>query len=176
MEHISRDSALARLREHQKLGHHVDERVIHQVSEPGELNLWQIRDPNEFLSLIFQARNESRHLTPPGEPRTLRHVAARILERRLTFEQLASDLGIPRLHHNPRWFRPCIQIDRDFRYSDFGVVTVTTPVEAELAESPGGNWYIYDGTHKALVLAKRLLTHEERFVPIEALVLTPRRE
>ncbi len=77
--------------------------------------------------------------------------------------------------HNPEWFQPCLSIDTNFNPQWFELVAVTPATGGELRESPGGSFYIYDGAHKTLVLAHRLLTERTRYTPVELLLLTPRR-
>jgi hypothetical protein len=175
MEEIPRSTAIAHLREHERRGFHVDTRVLDQVGAPGDLYLWRIESSNAFLSLIWQARDGSRLFTPSGQSRTLHDVGRRVLETGLTFSQLASNLDLPPTLHNPSWFTPCERIDNAFDYAAFGYVIVTSALPEELNESPTGSWYIYDGAHKTLVLAERLLAKQQEFVSLQALVLTPRR-
>lgn len=60
-----------------------------------------------------------------------------------------------------------------FDYGKVGLVTLTPLNESERRETPEGNYYIYDGVHKSIVLAKRLLRGETEYEPVQVLLLTP---
>jgi hypothetical protein len=62
-----------------------------------------------------------------------------------------------------------------FDYDKLGLVALTTLNEQEKRETPAGNYYIYDGVHKSIVLGKRLLRGETEYEPVQVLLLTPRR-
>ncbi|MBA2227508.1 hypothetical protein [Thermogemmata fonticola] len=69
------------LAERQHAGYRVNERLLTEVNRPeGELFLIQLEDEDSFLSLIWQESDPTRLLTPPGQPRTLRDVARRMIE------------------------------------------------------------------------------------------------
>ena len=55
------------------------------------------------------------------------------------------------------------------------MLAVVPALDSERKESPQGTFYIYDGAHKSLVLAHRLLTAQAVYQSIEALLLIPRR-
>jgi hypothetical protein len=156
-------------------GANVDSRLYQQIDEPGSLDFWHLASESEFLALIWQARDDSRLLTPPGRPRTLGAVAERMIDQRYTFDRLASDFGLPRSVHNPDWFAPCRDIYNHFDGALFDFVALTPATSAERNENPQSSWYIYDGAHKTLVLAYRLLAREYLYQPVETLLLSPRR-
>jgi len=95
MRHVGSMEVLKRLRERQSGGYHVDPRLLQEVQAPGDLFLFTLQDEDSFLSLIWQAINPTRLLTPSEQPRTLRDVAGRMIENSWTFERLASSLGLP---------------------------------------------------------------------------------
>jgi len=66
-------------------------------------------------------------------------------------------------------------MDKAFDFGKFGLVVLTVLTESEQRESPAGTYYIYDGVHKTIVLAEKLLRGEIKFKPIRVLLLTPRR-
>jgi hypothetical protein len=76
--------------------------------------------------------------------------------------------------HNPGWFERCIEMDAAFEYERFGRVAVVLPTDSERRQSLFGSFYIYDGVHRTLVLAKRLLSGQIHFRPLIALMLVPR--
>jgi hypothetical protein len=102
-------------------------------------------------------------------------VAQRLRQRGHTFEGLSGHPGLPREEHDPDFFRPCVPIDRQFDYRRFGWVAVVAANDEERTQSPLGSFYVFDGAHKSLVLAKRLLAGEAAYRPVEALLLVPRR-
>jgi hypothetical protein len=65
--------------------------------------------------------------------------------------------------------------DTAFDYGKVGLVALTPLNEQERRETAAGNYYIYDGVHKSIVLAKRLLRGETGYEPVQVLLLTPRR-
>jgi hypothetical protein len=154
-------------------GHHVDSRLKCAV-KTDEIFLLTIADSDTFLSLIWQAHDDSRLLTPSG-PRTLRDVATRFVQNNYTFPRLAVN---PSLHcgcHNPTWFEKCVPIAESFSYEHFSFVAITPANDHERKESPKGTFYIFDGIHKTLVLSTLLLNGKVTFQAITAMLLIPRR-
>lgn len=189
MKPISKEEVAGMIEAHETAGHHIDSRLKRVVyGRQTNLFLLTIDDRGEFLSLIWQEIDGLRLLAPGGS-RTLKDVAQRMLDETLTvhtkrgpitikgpltFQQLASDLGLDPKYHRPDWFRGCVKIDSAFLYSSFGWVTLVTANDSERSQSPSGTYYIHDGVHKTLVLAKRLLKNETEFEPVTALLLNPR--
>jgi hypothetical protein len=68
-----------------------------------------------------------------------------------------------------------VDIDRAFDYGKVGLVGLTPVNGPERRETSAGSYYIYDGVHKSIVLAKRLLRGEIEYEPVQVLLLTPRR-
>jgi hypothetical protein len=175
MRQISREMVLEKIREMQKAGNHVDGRLIDEVKALKMVFfLLILEDKESFLSLIWHKIDASRLLTLPNSSRTLRDIAQRMIDQSLTFEVLATDLGLPSSQHDPGWFKKCVDIDAEFDYDRFGWIIVVPATDHEHNQSPYGTFYIRDGCHKTLVLSKRLLCNETRFQPIESLLLVPR--
>lgn len=174
MLEISPDIARAALKKREALGDHIDARLWHEIETPGHIYRLTLETVDELLRLIWQEADPARFLTPPGNPRTLRDVVGRLLQSGRSFEALVTNLGMPRSEHQPEWFRPCVEIDCQFDMARFGWVVLTPATERELSQSPTGTYYIFDGIHKTLVLAKRLLQGSP-YRPVEALLLKPRR-
>jgi hypothetical protein len=160
-------SVRAILESHQAAGFHVDERLWHEIDQPGEMFLGELTTREEFLRLVWQSIPATRPLTPVGEPRTLFDCAIRLSTFGWDFQTL--------VHAGFEWFRPCVDIDKAFDYGKLGLVALTPLNEPERRESAGGTYYIYDGVHKSIVLAKRLLRRETEYEPVHVLLLTPRR-
>lgn len=157
MREISPDTARATLKEREALGDHIDARLWREIEAPGHIYTFTLDTADDFLRLIWQEADTARFLTPGGKPRTLRDVAGRLLQSGQSFDALVRDLGMPRSEHRPEWFRPCVDIDGQFEMARFGWVVLTPATDGERNQSPTGTHYIFDGIHKSLVLAKRLL-------------------
>ncbi len=166
-EEISREAATASLREHKEHGLHVDSRLLREIDQPGQVALLILETENEFLDLVWQAVPATRPLTPQGHPRSLRDCASRLASVGWSFEALV-EAGYP-------WFQTCNIIDRAFDIDKVGCVAVTPLVATEAQDTPHGTYYVYDGVHKSIVLAKRLLRREVQYAPMKALLLEPRR-
>ena len=125
-----------------------------------------LQDSESFLSLIWHSIPEARPLTPPSKPRSLGDCVRRLASIDRPFAQLVE--GYP-------WFKRCSLIDEGFCYARFGLLVLTCADENEKKETPRGSYYMYDGNHKGIVLAKKILRKELDYRPIEALLLKPRR-
>lgn len=174
MKHIDNQAAIKMCDEHMNSGHHIDSRLISEV-RTGNIFLFTIDDLDTFLSLIWQARDDSRLLTPANRSRTLRDVATRFVKSRFSFPRLASNPPLDRHNHDPTWFKQCVPIAESFSYGRFGFVAVTPANDHERADSPTGTYYIFDGAHKTLVLSVLLLTGAVMFQTVTAILLIPRR-
>lgn len=174
MQPISRKEVLAELHRREASGEHIDPRLWSEVEAPGEMFLGVLTQ-EQFLNLIWQETDRARLLTPAGASRTLRDVGSRLLASGTPFETLAGDLELPRTQHHPEWFVPCVDIDRGFDFTRFGWLVLTPATTGERQQSPLGSYYIFDGTHKSLVLSKRILNETVTYQPVTALLLTPRR-
>jgi hypothetical protein len=171
MKTTLKDDILSQLALKQGRGEHVDRRLFTSIRDSEALYLFTIFDEDSFLSLIWQEIDATRLLTPGGQPRTMKEVGSR-LQIWQGFSRLAGELDLPRTQHNPAWFERCVQIDTSFDYNRFGWISVVHPNDSERRQSPRGSFYIYDGVHRALVLAKRLLSQETEFQSIAAFLLS----
>jgi len=164
---ISREDVEARLNSRKENGFHVDSRLLHAIIQPGQLSLLMLETEDEFLRLVWQAIPETRPLTPKAQPRSLKDCASRLALFDWNFEALVRD-DFP-------WFQKCTDIDLAFDFGKVGWIAVTPLVAGEQKETPHGSYYIYDGVHKSIVLAKRILRGELQYCAIEVLLLEPRR-
>jgi len=176
MKQVSVPEVLARLGDRAALGHHVDVRLIQAVKAPGDLFLFTLEDEQSFLSLIWQEIDPTRLLTPRGQPRTLADVAGRMIANSWTFSSLCHPMGQVPTHHAPGAFESYRALDADFDFSKFDFIAVTPAKESERRQSPSGTYYIYDGVHRSLVLAHRVMNGQSKYQPVEALLMTPRRD
>lgn len=175
MRRVDRAEAREVLHARQEEGHNVNPSLLREVDREGEMFLLRLEDEAAFLSLIWLQSSPVRLLALNGRPRTLRDVGERLLRNGHTFESLSQDMGLRREQHHPEWFEPCVRIDRHFDYGQFGWVAVVASNNDEQRDSRLGSFYLFDGMHKTLVLAKRLLRKETIYQPVDALYLVPRR-
>lgn len=167
MKAIDSGTALNLLELHRRKRLNVDGRLIQEVQRPGQLFLMTLAVQADLLSLVWQSVNDTRPLTPVGHARTVRDCAQRLKVYDWSFARLR-DAGYP-------WFHKCVEIDSAFSYAKFGWVALVPTNEHERRESPTGTYYVFDGVHKTLVLAKKLVQNEIPYEPVNALLLTPRR-
>lgn len=170
---ISKKEAEEELRTRENRGDHIDRRLRCGIKAACILLSGCLQDEESFLSLIWHEINDSRLLTPCGS-RTLKDVVQRMIEEDWCFKDLCSNLGLPAYKHNPCWFERCVRIDKCFDHSRLGWIAVTTVSDSIYSQSPEGSLYIYDGCHKALVYAHRLLTDKESYRPTPFLWLVTR--
>ncbi len=157
----------AKLEQHQANGLHVDARLLAEIEKPGEMLIGSLESREDLLNLVWQSIDDTRPLAPVGSTRTLGDCATRLSHFGWQFHTLVtSGFG---------WFKRCIDIDAAFDYSKVGFLVLTPLVNSEKRETPQGTYYIYDGAHKSIVLAKKLLRNEITFQAVEVLLLTPRR-
>src|SRR6266851_2524280 len=162
MNKIDAASVRAILERHEASGLHVDDRLWHEIDQPGEMFLGRLATKAEFLKLVWQSISDTRPLTPVGEPRTLFDCANRLSTCGWEFQ--------PLVHAGFEWFRRCVDIDAAFDYGKVGLVALTPLNEQEKRETLAGNYYIYDGVHKSIVLAKRLLRGETEYESVQVLL------
>ena len=165
---IERATVRAELERQRKAGFRIDDRFLRELERPGgAIHLVTLSTKQDFLSLVWQSTEETRPLTPVGAPRTLRDCAERLRLYNWSFVQLCN-AGYP-------WFDVCSAINQEFDYAKFGWVALQPMNEHEQRESPSGTYYVFDGVHRTLVLAKKLVQQEVCFQAVEAILLTPRR-
>lgn len=173
MKRINNQTAIKMCEDRIAAGHNVDSRLQSAV-KTGDIFLLTIADSDSFLSLIWQAHDDSRLLTPPGS-RTLKDVASIVVQNDYTFPRLASNPPLHQRYHNPVWFQKCVPIAESFSYDLFSFIAITPANDNERKESPKGTFYIFDGTHKTLVLSTLLIRSKITFQGITAMLLIPRR-
>lgn len=175
MKNVRQEDLIKRLIDFEQKGFHIDSRLMDEVKKGGYFYLIELPDKESFYSLIWQESDPARFLTPPGKSRCLLDVAQRFIENKYSFKQLSKSIGLPANQHNPKWFEKCIPIESDFHYEKFGLISIVSANDSERKQSPNGTFYIYDGIHKSLVLATKLVSKEIDYHKIEALLLIPRR-
>ncbi len=156
---------MASLRVHQAKGLRVSDRVIAEVQKSGRMYRG-VLGRDDFFKLVWQSSDETRELTPLRHPRTLADCASRLSRFSWSFDRLVEQ-GWP-------WFA---EIDKDFDFSKFGLIFLNPLNEVERQETPQGNYYIYDGVHRSIVLAKRLMTTEAtEYRPVQGIMFERRRD
>jgi hypothetical protein len=176
MKQVTSADILGQLNDRAARGHHIDDRLNQSVRAQGNLFLFTLDDEDSFLSLIWQEIDPSRLLTPRGQPRTLGDVANRMIEESWTFESLSNPMGLPPTQHVPSAFESFETINSAFDFAEFNFIAVVAANDSERRQSPSGTFYIYDGVHRSLVFAHRVLTKQTSYRPIEVLLITPRRD
>jgi hypothetical protein len=174
MQRISRANALALIADTRDSRHHVDPYVDGVVEEAKKIYRVKFQDSERFLGLIWPEAPGALLLTPPDESRTLREVANRIIYNSWTFEDLCQDMGLTPDLHDPDLFVKSRYLDEKFDYDKFGLLILAPPTEDEEELCPDGSFYIYDGFHRALVLAKRLLEEEVEYEQVTGILVIPR--
>ena len=154
--------------------HHLPSDVEAALGSAREMFRVHLLDDERFLALLWPDVYGSRLLTPPDEPRTLDSVARRLMINGWSFDLLSEDMGLQEEQHDPVQFGKCRYIDENFDYERLGVLMLAPMTDDERMQSPGGSFFIYDGYHRSLVLAWRLLAGEAEYVEVPALLMVPR--
>ena len=129
---------------------------------------WELEE-DRFLSIIWpNMRGKTDPLTPDGDPRTIRDVAARMIIENYDFQSLIES-GYP-------WFCKCREIKSEgFHYDKFGIIWLKGANPSERCESPPGKYHIADGAHRSIVLGQLLKKGKIEYQPVRAiLVKNPR--
>ena len=174
MSRVRRAEAQKLIAETREALHHVDPYVDDAVRDAEKIYHVRFQDMERFLALIWPDIEGGRILVPPDESHTLCDVANRMIYNSWTFEDLTADMGMPLAEHDPELFVKSRYLDENFDYDKLGVLILAPSTEAERKRSPDGSFYIYDGFHRALVLAKRLLLEEEPYRQVSAILVIPR--
>jgi len=150
---MSKSEALQKIAE-SKCG--TDERVGPAIENACIVLGGTILDKTSFLSLIWHEIDECRILTPRSKSRTLKDVAERMIEEERTFNTLCS------LKESNGWFKRCLEINECFDHDILDFFVVANECDKIYERTPCGSLYIYDGCHRSLVYAYKLLTGELR--------------
>ena len=157
----------SQLESQQSHGCRISDRLHKEVDSPGERILVKAPTANEFLTLLWQSDSNTRLLAPDRNPRTVRDCAKRLANFGWRFQNLVSESN--------NWFQRCADIDENFDYAKLGWIVLTPLIPNERRETPDATFYIFEGVHRSIVLAKRLLREEEKYKPLDFLLLCPRR-
>ena len=141
----------------------------------------RIESVEDFLSLMLRDQGPSRCLTPEGASHRLLDVIGRMNEQEWTFESLAIGGECVDIAGRDRgWYQKCVNLDPSFDLHKMGLLAVhprsgskhQTGEEDNLVASAHE---IYEGQHRALVLAKKLVMGEMAFDSLDVLYLWPDR-
>lgn len=168
MKTITQEEILNRFFVYESKGFHIDSRLVGEVNKGGSFYIIELNDEEAFLSLIWQEIDDSRLLTLKNKSRKLLDVANRFIEKKYSFDTLSRYIGLSANEHNPKWFEKCIPIDDEFNYENYGLISIVPATDGERKQSLNGSFYIYDGIHKSIVLATKLLKNEIAFQKIKA--------
>ena len=136
----------------------------------------------EFLSLQLRDQGSSKCLTPAGASHALSDVVKLMKHNGWTFSSLASeDLDTNQVPRNPEWFMSCAEIYADFDMSKLGDLAVHPRKGFKKIAVQDGKYIpsyheIYEGQHRALVFAQKLLDGEVEWSELSILYLYPDRE
>lgn len=111
MHAIDKTSVLNRLFFRRQSGFNVDDRLIKEVQEPGDLFLITLNSQKQFLNLVWQSTSATRPLTPTGSSRTLADCAGRLEKFNWSFLELQES--------GYSWFRKCVSLDATFDFAKF---------------------------------------------------------
>ena len=136
--------------------------LIHDYQTAGRVyNAFPNRD--EFLGLVFHDILKGREtspllqaLFPPGARRTIQAICERIVNRKLSFSEMAAQCP---------WFQQCVTIYAEFDMDVINPMVIGSESKEQLAEF-GGEYLLIDGGHRAIVVAVKLAEGMEYF-PIE---------
>jgi hypothetical protein len=172
MRTIHREEARKILLDDQIAGGRGDDRVCRAVdSVTTSCFVVTLEDQESLFSLIWHDVQASQILTK-DQSLLVGDVARRMIDRGWTFEKLATGGVVG--DYDPGYFLGCVQIDEAFSFERFLWPTFVLPNKGEQRRCPTGTLYLMDGTHRTLVLAKRVLLGETIYQPIEGLLLVPR--
>jgi hypothetical protein len=174
MSRVKRAEAFQLIMETRDALHHVDPYVDDVVENAKKIYHVRFQDDERFLALIFPEVNGCQAIAPLKESRTLRDVANRMIYNDWTFEDLNENLGFSPKQHDPELFVKTRYLDENFDYDKFGLLILAPSTEEERDQSPTGSFYIYDGFHRSLVLAKRLLLEEVEYKQVSGILVIPR--
>ncbi len=120
----------------------------------------------EFFGLVFLQNAEVRSISPTNSDRTLRAVAQRALA--LRHSRLSLNWDIAAIRSTFRELRELYPL----------MTTVRLPElllrDARGSEAAFGDWYLQDGSHRALGYALELLDGRQTYVPQAAFIATGR--
>lgn len=138
--------------------------------------------PEEFLTLQLRDHGPSKCLTPAGCSHQLGDVLKRMDENHWTFDRLASDdISQEEVRRNQDWFQKCVDLEAKFDVAKLGLLAVH-PREGfkERALKDGifdaAHHEIYEGLHRALILAKKLRDKAIAWPSPKTIYLFPDRE
>ena len=150
--------------------------------EPHYFVAWAtIASAEQFLSLMIRDQSVSRRLTPAGsnhEQHQLRSVIHRMNEHGWTFKSLAH--GEELSQDGPGWFSKFNAL-ADFNQEQMGLLAIhprtgLKGIDGEYGEerTPASH-EIYEGQHRALTLAWKMIIEDEPFRELRAIYLWPDR-
>jgi hypothetical protein len=135
-----------------------------------------ISSADEFLALQLRDHDASKCLTPPGESHRLRDIIDRMNAKGWTFEKLADDaLDLGNVKRDINWFKKLLDLDRKFEVAKMGPLALH-PREGLKERAPALEALeVYEGLHRALVLAQRLLSRRVEMPELRLIYLYPDR-
>jgi hypothetical protein len=145
------------------------------------VGLAEIDSVDEYLALQLRDQSKSKCLTPNDQSRQMRHILDRMTDQDWTFEKLAGgSLSTVDVEREPVWFEKCKYLDENFDLDIMGPLAVHPRIGSKNNVKQGDVYdpsvhEIYEGQHRALVLAKKLVKQELNLRPLKMIYLWPDR-
>jgi hypothetical protein len=138
-----------------------------ECADRGDLYLYGIAEPDQFLDIAWQELAAKTKAITQGGQRTLRDVAQVVLDRYGSFAELIK--ARPAADFDPGWFLSCAEIEAHFDWSRWAEPWLVPATPGD----HGGQtteWYVWEGVHSTIVLAKGLIDNSIEWQPMEAVV------
>ncbi len=160
--------------ERRSKGFHIDDRIVKTIELPDRSPVSQVslKSKDDFLRLQYHDNDASWIFIPSGFPRTLKDCVEGMLDKKLTPQKLAHDFGPPEAHR--AWFADKLSIYTNFDYNSFYSLFLLNFSGADRRTSAEANYIIFDGQHRSLFLAYKLMEEHVEFSPINAYLFSDR--
>ncbi len=162
-----------KLNELNNSGLHVNNKVIKAIKNA--INIKKIMlSEDEFFNLVWIQINGVRILSEKNKPRTLKDIVNKMNKNNYDFQFLASNQIFDQINHDLSWFEKCNNIYANFNFNKFKYLFLYSLNENERSSSPNGSYYLFDGNHKSLVYAKKIIDGDLKYKEIKAYMIEPR--
>jgi hypothetical protein len=127
---------------------------------------------DSFLRLELRYQSVTGAIASMSESLQLGQIIGRMHANRQDFRILANEQEDPTKRE---WFTRVADIIKNFSYADFGLIALEPAVAGLLKPDETHCYSIFEGQHRSLALAWRVVEDVKSFRPIRALLLFPRR-
>jgi len=132
----------------------------------------EIDRPDVFLKLNLRYQKVTHPIAPLDDSLELEQIIGRMRDSQQDFRTLANEQDDP---NKRKWFTRVADIIQKFSYEDFGLIALEPSAPGLLKPEEATCYSIFEGQHRSLALAWRLMGDIQSFKPIQALLLFPRR-